>query len=263
MKLLQFLIRLEQEVCLKKLSDIIAFAIFFISYFTSVADAAHLGVYPLGLALNAKQNSGIITVTNSGSESISIQAETLSWLQENNEQHYLPSNNILVKPQVFTILPEKSQELIIKNTQNSDIKQEKAYRLLLTEIPSIYSPSYDPIESEPKGLTTLLQLNLPLYIKPLTSIGIQQWRAYYNEKGNIVLALNNKGNVHIRVHHILIHDDMGMTSSMLEQKNIVIFPQKTKIWEFKPKSIGLIRTIQLEIKTDLGIQTQSLDVENI
>ena len=263
MKLPQFLTNATQEASLKKVKGVKTFAVFLISYLALSANAAHLGVYPLGLELDVKQNRGIITVTNSGRECVSIQAETLAWLQENHEQYYFSSNSILVEPQIFTILPGKSQELMLKNTFSADIDQETAYRLLLTEMPNAASPCVNRFESEPKGLTTLLQFSLPIYIKPLTNIKIQQWRAYYNEKGNILLELNNKGNVHIRVNHIFLYEDMDTVSHRLKPKNLVIFPQKTEIWEFKPKSNNLIKTIRLEIKTDEGVQTRILAVNGI
>ena len=161
----------------------------------------------------------------------------------------------------MTILSGKSQKLSVTVKQAQDIKIEKAYRLLLTEMPKKISSTIHLTESEPKGLTTLLQLNLPIYVTPITTIHIQQWHAQYNENGNIILTLKNKGNVHIRVHEIIAHDEVAPISFVLNTMNAIVFPEQSESWEINLESRhSLGRTIRLEVKTDTGVQSILLNV---
>lgn len=233
----------------------------FLSLYCTTVSAANLGISPLGLKLSSQDNSGIITVNNLGDESIFIQAEALSWTKENNKYEYLPTNDLLIHPQILTILSGKSQKLSVGVKQAQDITVEKAYRLLLTEMPKNISSTVHLTEREPKGLTTLLQFNLPIYMTPITAIHIQQWHAQYNANGNIILTLKNKGNVHIRINEIVVHHNSAPISFVLNPLNAVVFPEQSESWEINLESgRSLGRTIRLEVKTDTGVQSILLNV---
>ncbi|MGN5535748.1 fimbrial biogenesis chaperone [Acinetobacter sp. Lyrl_1] len=226
-----------------------------------VTHAGSFGVMPTGLRLDTHNNKGIITVSNHGNQKATIQAEILSWIQSYGQNQYMPTQEVWVKPQLLTLLPGKSQVLHV-GTRIPSLAKEKAYRLMLTELP-LASTEQSDIEDQPKNLTILLQLNLPVYVSPTTLIRLQQWQAQQKANGNIIIKLNNQGNTHVLVNELTLRKPVSgadFSPLAVTQVNDVVFPGHSHYWEITPKFQLFEHPFILEIKTDGGRQSFSLTI---
>lgn len=235
-----------------------------ISLFLSItANAADLAILPVGLSLASSNAKGMITVSNRGKESIVIQAEAVSWTQENGKDQYAPTRELLVNPPLFTIPPGRSQILRVGLRQPPSFKQETAYRLLLREVPPPLPSNTQIDEGKQGNVRVLLQVRLPVYITPAAPLRILQWQAQRNANGTVALKLSNTGNVHTLVSELKLRSADAATDSAplaTVKTNDVVFPGQGHDWELSPQTKLQGQRFILEVKTDRGQQNVPLDL---
>ncbi|MDO5543171.1 MAG: fimbria/pilus periplasmic chaperone [Acinetobacter sp.] len=222
----------------------------------SVTHAGSFGVTPTGISLDILNNKSIIAVNNHGHQKAIIQAEVFSWIQSDGQNQYMPTQEVWVEPKLLTIFPGKSQYIRVGTTQREPITQEKAYRLLLTELPSAITEPSD-IENQPQHINVLLRLNLPVYITPITQIRLQQWQAQHNNNGTISIKMKNVGNSHILINEISILAD---TEYVMNKTYKVVQPHQSQTWEITQQPNISEDSIKIKVKTDIGEQNLLLKI---
>jgi len=83
-----------------------AFGIILLVMGASVVSAATIGVSPVRATLSANQKIEAITVRNNGTEPMSMQLEVMNWSQQDGNDVFTPTRELLVNPPIFTVPPE-------------------------------------------------------------------------------------------------------------------------------------------------------------
>src|SRR5919197_3432502 len=100
------------------------------------AHAGSLQVSPLRLTLSSAQTIDAITVHNSGSDSMVVQVQAFTWSQEDEQDIYIPTKEILANPPIFSLPAGGSQILRIGLRREPPQQRELSYRLYLQQIPT-------------------------------------------------------------------------------------------------------------------------------
>jgi fimbrial chaperone protein len=231
--------------------------------FPAAAGAADISVLPVGLSLSARQDRQAITVTNQGKESVTMQVDTVAWTQVDGEDKYAPTQDLLVNPPLFSILPGRSQILRVGLSRPPGGEREVAYRLFLREVP----PSLGAIGSRENGdngkVRVLLELRLPVYVAPTKVVRAQQWHARRNVDGGIAVDVVNTGNVHLVVGELKLRAADAAPDApplALTKTSTAVFPGQSRRWEVRPEQPLTSQRIVLEVATDRGPQNVVLDL---
>ena len=101
----------------------------------TVVNATDLGVSPVRVTLSDKQKMGTLTVRNNGAEPVPMQLEVLNWSQEEGNDVFTPTRELIVNPPIFTIPAGGSQLIRVGLRRAPDAQRELTYRIFLQELP--------------------------------------------------------------------------------------------------------------------------------
>ena len=231
--------------------------------FSAAAGAAEISVLPVGLSLTARQDRQAITVTNQGNENVTMQVDTVAWTQVGGQDKYLPTQDLLVNPPLFSMLPGRSQILRVGLRESPNGERESAYRLFLREVPPAQSAGVSGDEGDSGKVRVLLELRLPVYVAPAKIVRGQQWRAQRMADGGVAVELVNVGSVHMVVGQLKLRAaDTALDAPPLALTNtsLALFPGQSHRWEMHPKQPMIGPHIVLEAVTDRGPQNVALEL---
>ena len=199
----------------------------------SVASGANAGTFsinPIRVELSRATQSEILHVSNSGSEDVTVQLQTMQWTQSEGEDKLKPTRDILATPQIFNLRAGASQIVRIGIAKKADPATEATYRLILEEIPPPPPPGF-------RGLQVALKMSLPVFIRPdgasEPSFDIRLAEQASGESGDIRLDLYNKGLTHVQLTGIKVY------SASTQDEPIAVFDKNTYLLSGQKRQIRL------------------------
>jgi len=178
------------------LSRVIINAVFGLCVFlaaANVVNATDLGVSPVRVTLSDKQKMGTLTVRNNGAEPVPMQLEVLNWSQEEGNDVFTPTRELIVNPPIFTIPAGGSQLIRVGLRRAPDAQRELIYRIFLQELPPPPSPEFN-------GTKMLMRVSLPVFVLPkVAAKPVLRWQAVRTSDGSLKISLTNNGNAHIQI----------------------------------------------------------------
>lgn len=126
------------------------------------AHSAEVSIAPTRIVLSPEQRVGTISLRNAGSETVEFQVSVKRWTMDASGTWRLDDlvagESLAAYPLSFSIEPGKSQTLRAGVPRSASIENERAYRLLVKELPPLRSPTDAP------GLRVLSQFSLPVFV---------------------------------------------------------------------------------------------------
>ena len=181
-------------------------------------------VTPIRLQLESESQVGTLSLRNSGSHPILVQAELMSW---SGGSKLKSSRDLLVNPPIFSLGPNKSQ--VIRVALSPGLKprkdRESAYRLYLREIPQRLERG-DPL------LQTALRVGIPVFISPEIKTREVRWEAQETSPGEIRLRAINAGTVHVRFSRLTMGEPTLKPDQQRDVRNY-LFPGQSQTWSFR------------------------------
>jgi fimbrial chaperone protein len=108
----------------------------------------------------------------------------VDWAQTNGEDVYTPSKTLAVSPPVFTLQPGETQTVRVVVEGVDGIKTEKAYRLILDQIPE------SRLKGE-AGVVVPIRVLLPVFLTPSAASRPQlSWKLNASPTGGALTASN-------------------------------------------------------------------------
>lgn len=231
--------------------------------FSAAVLAADISVMPVGLTLSAQQDRQAITVTNQGKERVTIQVDKVVWTQTNGQDKYAPTQDLLVNPPLFSILPGGSQILRVGLIRPPNGEKEAAYRIFLREVPLGPGGAASLRNADNGQVRMMLEIRLPIYVTPTKIVRTQEWHAQRNVDGSIALDVVNTGNVHLVVGELqlfLADAVAGQPPFAITKTSSAVFPGQSRRWEMRFDQPLTSQRIVLEVTTDRGRQKVPLDL---
>ena len=176
------------------------------------------------LVLAPGHMSGMIRVENDRAIPDVVQVSVFSFAGGMPSQNLSPTDDVLGVPAIFTIPPHGAQVVRIAMRGPNGSQDERAYRVRVEEIQSKYAAT--------SGLSTLLQLNFPVYVEPIdTPEQTASW-SMQRSSDSIKLTLSNRGNVHIRVRGWKLSDSSQDVVAQ-SKDDITVMPGQSNTWTVK------------------------------
>jgi fimbrial chaperone protein len=188
------------------------------------AETAVAGTFnadPVHLVLRGNQRSTSLEITNLDSaQPLSVRIVPLEWRQENGEDVYGQTRNVIVSPPIFTLPPGGKQVVRLGLRARGG---SPAYRVLVQEIPS--GPP------EPGTVQLALEMNLPLYLVPNEKAQPQvTWSLKQSPDGELLVESRNDGAKQATFYRLTTSDKSG-NERVIADKLGVVLPSSFRRWK--------------------------------
>lgn len=126
-------------------------------------------IWPIDPVLEADQKAGALWLENRGTEAANLQVRVFAWHQGRYQEQFQAQREIIGSPPVANIPPGQKQLIRLTRTGPSPAGQEKAYRIIIDEIPPAI-----PLDKAGPGTTAAIRLQMR-YSVPLFVYGEGLW----------------------------------------------------------------------------------------
>lgn len=172
--------------------------------------AAAILIWPIDPVIESSETATALWLENRDSQPVYLQIRVLGWRQVNGEESYNSQTEVIPSPPMATIGPGKRQ--LVRLVKNSQVPpgQERAYRILVDEVPQGQSPQ----TTGSLGLKFQMRYSVPLFV---SGQGVWTKQDYENPRdyskatqpalafrpismqGKPGLLVRNQGIVHARI----------------------------------------------------------------
>ena len=203
----------------RRLAAIFAFLVL-ATWVGGPAFAGSFQVDPVSIELVPGRRTTEVNVTNQGDQPVAIRVHLYRWTQQEGEDVYSETNELIASPPIFT-LPANGRQLIRVGPRSGSV--EGAFRVILEEIPG---PANDD-----SGIRVTLRINLPLYvISDRRSRPSLTWSAWRNRNGEVNVEARNDGTLHSQIISIIAAGPNGQDTDLSSQMGVVLPSGGTKRW---------------------------------
>jgi len=208
--------------------------------------AGSFTVSPVRIELSPQRPLGSLTITNDGTEPVTIDAKAMVWTQQSGEDRHEDTRELIVTPPVFTLEPRAYQVVRIGLRRPPDRERELAYRVFLTE-------NAPPPTAATTGVAMTLRLSVPIFIRPVAApVARLDWSASLVSPDELRLQAVNVGNLHVQVADLRLSSGGQLAGQM--STPAYVLPGQTRAWTVKlakplQPDVG---PIQLEGFSDAG-----------
>jgi len=227
-----------------------AFGIILLVMGASVVSAATIGVSPVRVTLSANQKIEAITVRNNGTEPMSMQLEVMNWSQQDGNDVFTPTRELLVNPPIFTVPPGESQLIRAGLRRAPDASRELTYRIFMQELPPPPDPDF-------MGTKMLMRVSLPVFVLPaLAAQPDLLWKATRTPNGALKISLSNLGGVHIQIANFSLSKPDSAQPWITQQTSTYVLNGQSHDWELPVNAESPApppgTTLHLFAQTDAG-----------
>jgi len=170
--------------------------------FGAQSDGPALNISPVGITLGGAGDTEICTVNNFGNEAAGAQVRIKSWTQSGGQDVLQDTSDVVASPPFMSIDPGQKQIVRVVNLSAASGASERAFRLLLNELPA-------PGTASAKGISFMLEFSVPMFMAGANSTPPQLQAAFVAAGGRVVLRLTNQGDIHARLSNLTYQDPAG------------------------------------------------------
>ena len=208
----------------------------------SASHAGGLSVSPMRLDFSASRGIGLITLTNTSRETLTIESEVVSWPDDAAGQ---TAKDVVVNPPITTIAPGERVRVRVGLVRRLPADVERGYRVYFTELPP-------PRAQDSLGVGVRLRLGIPVFV----AAGSAQPRALDWSVGRdgegMFLVARNAGNVHRKV--LKVTTQQGNAAYAAAQVSPYVMPGTTSLFRMPGLAAAAGETLTLSVQTDDAVQ---------
>jgi fimbrial chaperone protein len=160
---------------------------------TGLASAqSSFSVTPLRVDLTAQTPAAIVDVINTSPAPLTLQVQQRAWTQAEGRDGQVETRDLILSPAVFTLQSGEKQVVRIALRGAPDPRTERAYRLVISEVPT------PQLKATPDAGTfrIALRMDLPLFIAAQQPASPEP--SYSFDAASSRLVVRNSGTSHIR-----------------------------------------------------------------
>ena len=212
------------------------------------ANAASLSIDPISFTVQPTQGAQVLRVGNSGDQPVRVQISPVRWFFEGEAEHEEAADGLILNPPIFTVAPQKTQFIRFGERQHQTSDTEKAYRLVIEEVP-------DPEEVRQPGLRTVLKFSVPIFIAPAKPVHHLSWQTSL-ANGTLHVSALNDGNVHQRLVRLSAVRDDGAAMPIFSAA-VYLLPGERHDWPV-PVEGATNHPLNLVLTTEQGVEERVL-----
>ena len=203
--------------------------------------AASLTVAPTRIDLAGDDRAEVVTLRNNAAEAVMVQVQTFAWSDGPATAELTPTRDVLAVPPVFELAPAGSQIIRVALRAAEAGDRERAYRLLITEVPRGGGGG--------TGVRFALRLSLPVFVTPPGAAPRAVW-SLVGSGAERRLVLHNEGSAHLQVRRITLGQAEGDREPSVIETPAYVLAGQEHAWPL-PARAGAA-TLRLEAETSVG-----------
>lgn len=222
---------------------------------TSTASGAVIAVNPVRVHLSDEKRSELLEVSNSGTQAARFQITAYAWRQSADEDMILtPTNDLVFFPSLFSIAAGGSRLIRVASTA-MDARTEKAYRLIVEELPQGAAPS--------GGVQVLTRMNLPVFVQTRGATAKPALDAQLQHR-LLSVVLRNHGNTYFKGADVRIvaraSDGRSLFEKSIPAWYLLAGARKSYELAMPPDVCEKLETVTIVLRTDEGTVRKVLNV---
>jgi fimbrial chaperone protein len=217
------------------------------------AFAEGVGVLPVRVYIDAKHRVQTIVISNHDAVNHVFQVSTFRWSQAGEREIQTPTDDLIISPPVFTLIPESQQVIRIALKNPAPVASELTYRLLLR---MVGAPA-DETSVSVSGLGLRLQFSVPVFVaSPQGDVTKLAWS--YRDLGanKLELTIANTGTSHAHVEHLTLSDSRG--SAYDDSINRYVLSGNTVVVQLHTSRPLTADTLNARVTFDTGSAPQQI-----
>jgi len=167
---------------------------------TIPANASTVVIWPVDPTLKPGEQATALWLENKGDKPVTLQVRSFDWAQPQGDDALTPQDDVVVSPPITTVAAGKRQLVrVIRRNPAAAAAPEKAYRLLIDELPTAPSPG-DPAAASAR-LAVQMRYSIPLFVyaaDPAVQKVALVSRTLTTDEGRFV-EVRNTGTLHARL----------------------------------------------------------------
>lgn len=213
--------------------------------FLIAAGAAHSGelkIRPVRLTLTPDEPVSAMTLQNDGAQSAVFQLRVMVWRQENGEDIFEPTREVLANPGLFELKPGADQ-IARFGLQARQTARPGSYRIFIQEVPARPSHAGE--------IMTLLRISVPIFSSPADARPQVSWTLRPTSDGELEVEIRNDGDAHIQITSLSISAADGRQIST-KPMSVYVLPgawRRVRLETLTPVRAG--DRLKLSAETDL------------
>ena len=224
-----------------------------------IAGAGTFGVSPIRLEMEGGVRTGLITVTNTDSDTMRFQVEASRWTQDGDGKDvYSRTTDLNYYPRILEIKPGESR-VIRAGVKVPAIKREKTYRIFIRELPKEDQPS------DAAKVTVYMRFGVPVFMKPPNMVNSGKLSDISLEDGDLSMRVENSGNVHFKIDKINISglsaDGTPVFSNSITGWYVLEGTSRIYNTTLRPEHCAGTSILNILVDTDLDDLSGSLEVD--
>ncbi|HDX8903703.1 TPA: molecular chaperone [Klebsiella michiganensis] len=170
--------------------------VLFLCEFT--AQAASIRISPVNVEMPATQKATALTLTNMGSEAVSLQLRTFVWSQADGKDELISTDRLMISPPAVTVPAGKSYTVRIARSRLSSVSSEESYRLFIDELPR-------PVDARTlnRGVSMILRTSVPVFVVDEKAFAQLSWRIWQDTEG-LHARVTNNGKRHAKISQLML-----------------------------------------------------------
>lgn len=210
-----------------------------------VAEAGTIRVSPIKVFLPTDGKSQVIHVRNPDPTSTLVQVQAVEWTDVERLDQAERAEEILAVPPIFEMGPNSEQVIRLAHRDRGSAGVEKAYRLLITEVPE---------EVDEGGVAFAVRLNMPLFVTPTGAVPQPEWRVHESASGETELVLANRGSAHLMVKSLELRGAGRADPIFSTDQFVYALAGKEQRWSLGYGQQALPESLEVLSETHLGPQ---------
>ena len=161
------------------------------------SEAASLRVAPVVLDLRAPTAASTIRIWNDARRPINVQVRVFRWVQQNGEDAYEATNDVVASPPITTLQPGGENLVRIVRTSKRPVDGEESYRLVVDELP-------DPSRRAANTVVMVVRHSIPVFFANPEAQGAAPSWTVQQRRGGYVVTVRNRGSQRLRISNLAL-----------------------------------------------------------
>lgn len=225
-----------------------------LTLFASSADAGQLRVGPTRIELTRQRPVGVIEVRNENPGPVLVQMERMVWVQQNGEDAYEPTQQLIVTPPVVRLASGAMQIVRVGLRARPEDGRERAFRVYVREVPI-------PSQGGTDGIQVALRVGVPVFFNVGGADSRLHWLVQAPQSGGVRVLARNDGSHWEHVAKLEARDRKSGAIVWKSSQSGYLLAGGQRVWS--GSSLTAVRVgdpVDLIVTTETGERRQPLDI---
>jgi fimbrial chaperone protein len=195
-----------------------------------IASAGALSISPTRLAVTPESKVIAFNLRNGSDDKALIEVAIFAWTDMDDPKALTPTDDFLIMPPIAEIPANETQVLRLAPRLAGGLEGERAYRLIVRELPADVGPQ--------NGVGFAVEMSLPVFLAPEGARAESTWSMRWRDPATPELLVANDGTAHMRVQSFELFDDPAGAPLFTSSDGAYVLPGEEKGW---PLDIDLAR----------------------